>query len=80
MEKNFKTVGTWWNDSSIELVEIDGSVFALGGWNGESYNNCWKCTGDYNMDASEETYTITPTYEEVSEDEFEIIAFKVEQN
>ena len=30
-----KEVGYWWNDKSIELVEIDGEVYALYGWNGE---------------------------------------------
>ena len=74
---NFKTVGAWWNDKSIELVEIDGEVYALNGWNGEQFNNCWKCTGEHYMDASEEEYVIIPDYEEVSEDEFEIVGYEV---
>lgn len=35
--------GRWWNDSNIKLVEINGSVYALAGWNGETYGNCWEC-------------------------------------
>src|SRR5690625_4161107 len=74
---NFKNVGTWWNDKEIELVEIDGKVYALNGWNGESYLKSWECTGEDYMDASEKEYCITPQYEEV-EGEFEIVGYIVE--
>ena len=75
---NFKNVGRWWNDKEIELVEIDGKVYALNGWNGESYLKSWECTGEGLMDASEEEYSITPQYEEVENDEFEIVGYTVE--
>lgn len=77
MEKNFKEVGYWWNDKEIELVEIDDTVYALNGWDGEQYNHCWICSGENNMDASEEEYTIRPEYIEIDEDEFEIIKYNV---
>ena len=77
VNNNFKNVGTWWNDSSIPLVEINGDVYALSGWNGEKYLNCWKCTGEGYMDASKETYEIEPLYEEVKEDDFQIIGYKI---
>ena len=77
MKKNFKEVGHWWNDQEIELVEIDGSVYALNGWNGEMYTNCWKCTGENNMDASQEEYEITPQCIEIEEDVFEIVDYDV---
>lgn len=54
--------GRWWNDSNIKLVEINGSVYALAGWNGETYGNCWECSGDFLMDASERKYEISPIY------------------
>ncbi len=25
----FETIGRWWDDQSVELVKIDGDVFAL---------------------------------------------------
>ena len=75
-----KTAGYWWNDKSIELVEIDGEVYALYGWNGEEYGNCWKCTGEFLMDASEEEYTLKPIYEEVAEGEWEIVNYEVSRN
>ena len=73
----FKIVGEWWNDKNIELVNIDGVVYALNNWNGETYNNCWICTGDNLMDASDDEYIIKPIYKEVDEDEFEIIDYIV---
>ena len=62
-----KFVGTWWNDSHIELWEIDGEVYALDGWNGEEYLHCWKCAGERYMTASDEEYTIAPVYHEEDE-------------
>ena len=73
----FKIVGKWWNDKNIELVDIDGVVYALNNWNGETYNNCWICTGANLMDASDDEYIIKPIYKEVDEDEFEIIDYIV---
>ena len=48
-----KNVGNWWNDRSIEMVELsDGKVYALSGWNGEEYTECWMCTGVLRSKAS----------------------------
>mgnify|MGYP001293281079 CR=1 FL=1 len=61
--QQIEKVGTWWNSNNIELMKIDGEVFALHGWNGESFLNCWKVLDDELTRASEENYTITPHYE-----------------
>jgi len=58
-----ETPGRWWNGDQ-ELIEKNGEVYALNGWNGKSYTSSWKCLGEDCMDASEETYTITPIYDE----------------
>lgn len=34
----------WWNDKSIKVVEIEKRFFALDGWNGEHWYNCWECS------------------------------------
>ena len=52
--------GTWWNDKSIELIEIDGRTYALNGWNGYQYSDCWECLG---LEASAEEYILTPKYD-----------------
>lgn len=61
--KNFKNVGHWWADKSIGLIEINGKVYALSGWNGEKYLECWECTGEDLMDAGEEEYILVPNYD-----------------
>ena len=73
----FKEIGhwLWWPD--IPTVEIDGDIYALSGWNGEKYLDCWQCVGEFNLDASDERYIITPVWEEISEDEWEIIDYDV---
>lgn len=74
---SYKSIGRWWNDSSIELVDINGKAYALAGWNGEDYNNCWICTGEGYMDSSEETYRIRPIYKQNDEDDFELVGYEV---
>ena len=76
MEK-FEVVGKWWNDKNIELVKIDNEVYALNNWNGESYLNCWKCSGKYFTEASKEEYIIIPKYEEIEEENFQLIGYEV---
>lgn len=73
---NFNEVGTWWNDSSIHLIEKDGNIYALAGWNGESYCNSWKVIED-GLTASEEDYIITPIYKQLGEDDFEVIDYMI---
>lgn len=82
MERNFKHAGFWGADKEIHLIEKNGEIFALNekGWNGEKFYNCWKCTGKYNMTASDEEYIIKPIYEEVKEDEFEVIDYEIERD
>lgn len=76
---DFVNVGRWWNDRDIELVEIEGEVYALHGWNGESYMDSWKCIGEDERQASEEQYHITPIYKETGDDEFDVVSYKVIQ-
>lgn len=74
-EKMYKTVGTWWNDNDIELVEIDGEIYALYGWSGEKFLHCWKCQDKFTEIGNEE-YEITPIYDWDDED-CEIIGYEV---
>lgn len=79
--KNFTVVGRWWNDNSIELIEINSEgVFALHGWNGERYTDSWKVDSSDMTMASEKEYTVIPEYEEVAQGEFEIVRYFVEEN
>ena len=38
-------IGKGWNDKSIDLVKIDDKVYALYGWDGEEWADCWECVG-----------------------------------
>ena len=79
VEKNFEYVGIWWNSNDIEMYRIGTEVFALNGWNGDKYTECWKCSGIGNMDASVQRYEITPVYEEIEEDDYKLIGFEVRE-
>ena len=75
---NGKVVGNLWNDNSIEIMEKDGQMFALYGWNGEAWCDCWEVADERGIDQiGTATYIVTPVYAEVAEDEFEIIDYEV---
>ena len=78
-----KKVGSWWNDSSIDLVKLaDGHTYALSGWNGEDFGDCWRCTGKYYRNSSAERYTLRPIYSDVmnENDGYDIINYDVVLN
>lgn len=79
MEKNFKSAGTWANDESLEIVEIDNTLYILDGWNGDKYCDCRVCIDRYTL-SKEDTnkYSITPVYEEIEEDEYKIVRMTIE--
>ena len=64
-----------WSDKSIEVVEIDGRWFAVYGWNGEMYYDCWETDENTFSLEDSKTYTIKPICTEVYEDEFEIVGY-----
>lgn len=69
---------TWWNDSSIEIVEIDDELYALYGWNGEKWLHCWKCIDSFTADPDDSReYEVTPVYTEADKDEYEITGYEV---
>ncbi len=69
-------IDNWWADQDIELIRINDKVYALYGWNGEKYTDCWECTGEYYMNASSEKYEIKPIYEETPNGDFEIVGYE----
>ena len=74
-----KTLGTWWNDKEIEIVEIEGRPIALSGWNGEMYTDCWEVVemkGNEGFDIKVDNLEIKPVYEEVDEDDWEIVGYE----
>lgn len=63
--EDFRTphvIGTWWNDSSIQIVEIDGDLYALNGWNGEKYTDCFRVIDRFTAADDDRKYEIRPIY------------------
>ena len=52
-----------WSDTDIDVVCIEGSLYALNGWNGEKYLHCWKCVDRFTADADGKEYEVTPYYD-----------------
>lgn len=73
-----------WNNPNINVIEINGRWFALSGWNGEKYCDCW--VTDENTFSLEDgkIYEITPIYQGIGEpnqdgdfEQYEIIAYEI---
>jgi len=79
--KPYEEAGRWWRDEKIKLIKKGGSTFALHGWTGQEYAECWKCGGDLATE-SIGSYTITPVYQNIEADdaEAEIIDYHVVEN
>ena len=81
MENEFEM--KWMPLHSIDVVKSDGRWFALYGWNGEEYNDCWEVDEDKNP-IDDEVYSVQPIYEGVGEPDedgyygdYEIVDYKV---
>jgi hypothetical protein len=77
--KPFEEVGSWWQDENIKLIRKGGSTYALHGWTGRQYAECWKCGGDLATE-SEGSYTITPVYNQITDEETELVDYEIEEN
>ena len=52
-----------WFESNIDIVEVEGTLYALNGWNGEKYLHCWKCINEWLADPEGAEYEIAPVYD-----------------
>lgn len=60
---NYKPAGKWWS-GDVPLVQIGKSVYALNGWDGKRYTDCWLCKGRSKMRMADNyTYVLTPIYD-----------------
>lgn len=67
--KNYRTVGNW-RQTNLEVVEIidpytrEAALYALYGWNGEAWCDCWQVAqsnnGYFSEIANNKTFTIRP--------------------
>lgn len=79
--ENFKEVGNLWNNKNFTIISNGVKFYVLNEncWNGESYSDCWEVADGKGLTkVGETTYTITPVYKEINEDEFEIVDYKID--
>ena len=68
---SFTLEGSWWSDKDIQLVRLpSGRLFALSGWNGESYADSWECVDRYTA-LDDQKYSIRPIKQGVGEPNFD---------
>ena len=74
-----KTVGTLWNDKDIQIVEQDGEMYALYGWNGEAYYECWKVLDEKGLNRVDEDteYILKPIDVETESGDFETLYYEI---
>lgn len=73
-------MNTWFANKEIEIVEINGKWYALNGWNGEVYTDCWETeepTPGTACNVIDNNIEIRPIYKEIEEDNFEITGYEV---
>ena len=62
-ELEHKPAGKWWS-GDVNLVKLRNCVFALDGWDGEKWADCWLCKGKSKMRmANHYRYVLTPIYD-----------------
>lgn len=78
MNKNFELLGRYWNAKCLEVIKLDGEIYVLNNWNGETYNNCFKLDSNL-IDVIEDgkKYMIKPEYMEIGDDEWELIEYNI---
>lgn len=69
-----------WNNNNIEVVKIDNCWYALDGWNGEKFTDCWE-TDENTISIDNDTiYEAIPLYSYVDNEEpceWEIIGYDI---
>ena len=75
-------VGHLYNRKEFEIVKIDEKLYVLNldKWNGITYSKCWEVADKYGFDqVGKETYVITPIYNQINEDDFELVDYEIEK-
>lgn len=64
--------------TNIEIIELNGKRYAMNGWNGEKYFDCYEVDEcGYAIDPKAAPIEMRPEYKEVGEDEFEITGYTI---
>lgn len=77
-KKKYSSAGYCPTNKYVPLIKKDGGIYALYGWDGERYTECWRHYGDYGIE-TKDSFTITPIYAQ-SGGIREIIDYEIRQN
>lgn len=68
------------SDISVLQTE-DGKEYALNGWNGEKYTDCWQLENETDITIPNTECVITPIYADFNEDDIQIdiIGWEIDQ-
>ena len=82
-----EAVGALMNDRDYPIIEADGKLLVLSGWDGEDYNRCWEVSGIFNdcgyitesdsVENYETYYRVRPIFEPIDDDDFKIVGYDV---
>lgn len=61
-----RQVGKWKN-TSVPLVEINGTVYVLNGWDGKVFTHCWIYNEEATIEEAKKLYIVKPVYRYQSE-------------
>lgn len=67
---------TWWANRDIPIIEINVELYALYGWNGEKYLQCWKCVDMFTV-KEDATYEIAPVWSSNGDGDCEVIDYQI---
>lgn len=74
----FFEVGYLHNDNNIIIISDGKRYFALDGWNGLQYCDCWEVSDEDGFDPidGDKKYYFGPIYLEKEEDEYELVGYE----
>lgn len=74
----FRQVGNLWNTRDIEIISDDERYFALDGWNGSRYWECWEVADKNGFDSinPKELYNFGIVNVEIGEDEYDVVGYE----
>lgn len=81
MNKYGKIVGRFWNDKEIPIIEYDKKMYALYGWDGEKYRECWRVLDVHGLKNAKDRkkYTFREALKMIDDCEYETLGY-IEEN
>lgn len=73
----YVSVGRKYDNNEIEIISNGDKFYALYGWNGEKFYDCFEVEDKYGIATdNDEKFCFKPIYKEIDEDQYEIIGYE----